>query len=118
MEESDIDEWFSEEKERLEERFYAALNASKSTEKAKDNAKKRFDKDYRALIATLQKKQLDLYERKRRVAAIHAPIDKAMARMRLASMRVTQWSAAKKEAVKKWFFDKKVRRILRDKSDL
>jgi hypothetical protein len=112
MEEQELDEWFNEQKERLEERFYA------EAEKDVAKAKARFDKDYQLLIRQFQQKQGALYDQKARAARLHKPVDRMRERWRLTISEVRQWIAAKRLAVKKWRFDRKIRRILKDKSDL
>lgn len=112
MEEPEIDEWFSEEKERLEERFYA--EAQKDVAKAKE----RFDHDYRKLILNFQAKQEQSYDAAKRKAALQKPLARFKERRRLAAEAVRQWWQQRTLALKKWWFDRKVRRIIKDKSDL
>ena len=118
MDEAEIDERFSAQKENLEERFYAVLNDQKASEAKRQKAKERFEKDYRALIEDLQKQQYALYLRQKRAVAMRAPFLRITEHMSLWRASCKQWFTSRKQAVKKWFFDRKVRRILRDKSDL
>lgn len=112
MEESELDEWFNEEKEKLEERFY--LEAEKDVYKAKDH----FDKDYQTLIKLFQQKHDKLYDQQVRAAKMRKPIERFQAKIELKKMLTKQWINEKKLAVKKWIFDQKIKRILKDKSDL
>jgi hypothetical protein len=110
VEESELDEWFGEQKERLEEEFYASKDQVK--------AKERFDHKYRKLITDYQHKQLSIYEGKMRAARLKAPFVKLAERKKMILGRIGLWFTMRKQAVKKWFFDQKVKRILKDKSDL
>jgi hypothetical protein len=110
MEESELDDWFNEQKEQLEEKFYASKDPVK--------AKQEFDSAYKKLILNFQKKQEAIYDHKRRIAALQAPIARQREHMRLFFSRIGDWFSARRQAMKKWMFDQKIKRILKDKSDL
>jgi hypothetical protein len=110
MEDSEVDDWFNEQKEKLEEKFYASKDQVK--------AKEEFDVAYRKLILGLQQKQEAIYEHKMRMAAMQAPIGRIRDKTKLFFASIGVWFTLKKQAVKKWFFDQKIKRILKDKSDL
>jgi hypothetical protein len=114
MEESELEEWFSESREKLEERYFAAVTAGKDTEKAKLE----FDKGYRSLIAGFQERQAQLYEHKLRAAALKAPFARVRDRVRLFFKRIGDRWRNRGHPIRKWLFERKIRRILRDKSDL
>jgi ppGpp synthetase/RelA/SpoT-type nucleotidyltranferase len=112
MEESELDEWFTQERERLEERFYAqALKDSVA-------AKERFDRDYKALITTFQHKQAQIYDAQMRSEHIHAPIARVRERVRRFLHPIKKIPRRIKRRITTWFFERKMRRILKDKSDL
>jgi bisphosphoglycerate-dependent phosphoglycerate mutase len=113
MEESELDEWFNEQREKLEEKVYADING-----KNPQRAKEEFDKRYRALIAEFQKKQAQIYESKERSARMQKPIAAVKLNLGLAWQACTGPFRRMKPAIKKWFFERKIRKILRDKSDL
>ena len=113
MEDSELDDWFTEEREKLEEKVYLGLQG-KNPIKAKED----FDKQYRALILEFQKKEQQIFDSRERNAKIQAPIRHAKERMSLFFKKIQSWLAAQKLAIKKWFFDRKIRKIVRDKSDL
>jgi len=49
---------------------------------------------------------------------MQAPITRIKEQWAHLLRKITDWFRAQKLAVKKWFFDRKIRRIVRDKSDL
>jgi hypothetical protein len=114
MDDAELDDWFTEEREKLEERFLYAVQENKGPERAKVA----FERKYRSLIAKYQREQQAIYDHKRRSEAIQAPITKWKARIAEKQDDLGLWWAARKTAVRKWFFDRKVRRILKDKRDL
>ena len=117
MEETELEEWFVREKEKLEERFSTVLRTEKDDKKI-NRAKEHFDSKYRALIHKYQNKQNSMYTQQRRAAAMQAPIARIREHTQTFFKRIKDWKEQKKQAVKKWRFDRKVRRILKDKSDL
>jgi hypothetical protein len=114
MEEAELEEWFNTQKEKLESEVYAALQANKETEKAKVL----FDKKYRALIAELQRRENAIYQKGLRSERIRAPIQKFQARWESITQPIKAWPKAQKMRFKKWRFERKIRKILQDKSDL
>jgi len=114
MDEAELEDWFVEERGKLEEKFLAALQVHKKP----DAAKIEFDKRYRALIAKYQHEQQAIYERKRTVESIRTPIAKMRARITDMHERITAWFARRKTAIRTWFFERKIQRILRDKRDM
>jgi CRISPR/Cas system CMR subunit Cmr6 (Cas7 group RAMP superfamily) len=112
MEESEVDDWFNEQKEMLEERF--AAESQKDLYKAKD----RFDKDYKRLLLEFQKRHGKVYDQKLRQARMQKPIARFRERKRLLVESTDLWFTERKLAIKKWFFDQRVKRILKDKRDL
>jgi hypothetical protein len=118
MEESEIDDWFNEQKEKLEEKVYLIMNAQPRNEAKMAKAKEQFDKEYRALILQLQQKHEKLYDQKLRSAKLKAPFVRLSERWSLFLVQVKRWFTEKHLAIKKWLFDRKIKRILRDKSNL
>jgi len=114
MEEQELDEWFTEQREKLEARFYAVLNENKESTKEKE----RFEKDYQELILEFQKRQMALYAQQKRLAALQAPMARWSSQHALLQTQLENWWAGRKAAYKKWRFDRKIRRILKDKRDL
>jgi hypothetical protein len=112
MEESEIDEWFTAQKEKLEERFFATF------QKNAEQAKLEFDVAYKKLILEFQKRHNDLYSKQLRDAKMRAPIERLKEGVRLRKEAVRTWYKEKVMAFKKWRFDKKIKKILQDKSDL
>lgn len=112
MEESELDEWFNEQKELLEERFYQ--RAAKDSLKAKEE----FDVAYKKLIVNFQQSQQDIYAKQKRNAALQKPIARARERINLFFTSISMWFSVKRESVKRWFFEQKIKRILKDKRDL
>jgi hypothetical protein len=109
MEESELDDWFNEQKEMLEERFYAEAQKDVAAAKA------HFDKDYKKLIREFQEKQVKIYEHKERAARLQKPIARSRELMRLRTQAVKQWWRQMRLDVKKWRFDRKIRRILKQR---
>jgi hypothetical protein len=114
MEEGELEEWFNSQKERLEAEVYAALQANKETEKAK----LLFDKKYRALILELQKRENTIYEQKVRAEKRRVPIQKMQTRWQEFVTPIKAKPRELRMAMKKWLFERKIKKILRDKSDL
>jgi hypothetical protein len=110
--ETEIDDWFDEEKERLEERFHTEFMRNP------ERAKSRFDREYRALIIALQKKHIALYEHQLRMAKLKKPFTRMKMEVHARLDLVPPWWDARVLAVKKWWFDRKFKRILRDKHNL
>lgn len=113
MDDAELDEWFNEEREKLETVLFEALLNNKNAEQARLV----FDKKYRKLIAQLQKKQDQNYDHARRMVKIQKPIDKIKAIFENTTTTISIWWTKVREAVRRWFFERKIKRILRDKSD-
>ncbi len=116
MDDMELDDWFNEEREKLETVLLEALQNNKQSDNA-DNARKIFDKKYKKLIVSFQKQQEQSYTKKRRLEQMQKPIDKMRAKYENISSAVSAWWTKRKEAVRRWFFERKIKRILRDKSD-
>lgn len=114
MEETELDEWFTAARERLEENYFVAISAGKDSEKAKAV----FDKNYKTLITGLQTRQEHIYESRRRSAALKAPFARFSANIKLQLKRLSDRWDNRSHPFRKWRFERKVRRILKDKSDL
>jgi hypothetical protein len=113
-EEAELEEWFTERREQLEESLLTSLQEGHDSERAKA----RFDRAYRAAIAGYQRQQQRIYERRRREAAARHPIARIRERVALLQERMAAAWERRKSAVRQWFFERKIRRILRDKNDL
>ena len=113
MEESELDEWFNEQKELLEERVAAGLQGKDPV-----RAKHEFDAKYKALIVEFQKRQEQIYESKERSIRLQKPVARAKERFATLIKRIADDYKNRKLIIKKWFFDRKIRRIVRDKRDL
>lgn len=109
MDDAELDDWFGQEKDRLEDRFYAEKDTTK--------AKEQFDRDYRKLLAAYQRKQEDIYAHQRRHAALQKPIRRWKEAWHLRVAMARGWFEERKLAVRKWLFDRKIKRILQDRSN-
>ncbi len=114
MDELELDEWFNETRDELEAKFFSELQNNKDPEKAR----LRFDKQYSALIKQFQKKQESMYENKKRMKKIQAPWIKFKDNINELIDTISSWFTKLKDSIRKWFFERKIKRILRDKSDL
>ena len=107
MDEAELEDWYAQAREKLEEQAMAAL------QKGDARAQQRFDAEYRKLILDYQRRQQAIYAGEKRSERIQKPI----ARMRNAiadwSRRPGIWASAQRKRFQKWWFDRKVRRLLR-----
>ncbi len=109
MDEMELDDWFGEEREKLETTYMAG--AEKRAEPEKLRAA--FDKAFKELVAHYQKKQEQIYAAQRRQAAIQKPIARFKENRDLA-IRVMkdEWTLLVAR-IKTWFFHQKIKRILK-----
>ena len=117
MDETEIDEWFALERERLEEDFTEAL-LSTNDDRRIERAKKRFDRDYGKLITTYQDKQRALLLQTQRIIALRVPLARVRAWWHMKKQESKTWFTRQSAVLRKWRFERKIRRILKDKSDL
>ena len=114
VEETELDEGFAEARERLERGYFAAVTQGKDP----DKVKLVFDREYKSLIVELQKRQAQLYESRRRNAALKAPFARYASGLKLVFKRLSDKWDNRGHPIKKWRFERKIKRILKDKSDL
>jgi|GEM_PF-1745124 len=117
VEESIIEDWFTQEKEKLEEEYLNVLHSVHDDDTLK-KAHRRFEKRYCKLIAEYQHRLQKFDNQVRRKNAIATPIARWRAKWNAARTQTSDWIARKREEFRKWRFDKKVRKILKDKRDL
>jgi hypothetical protein len=114
VEDGELDEWFVEERNKLEEEYYNAAKARKDSEKIRA----RFDKKYKALIAKLQHEQNKNYDHARRNAALLGPFRRVRAWMKLTIKQLEERWKNRGHPVRRWLFERKIKRIIKDKSNL
>ena len=114
MDELELDEWFNERRDELESEFINSLQKSKDHEKARVQ----FDKKYSNLIKEFQEKQKSMYDNKKRIHDIQAPWIKFKLWFVNLFEKIGLLYDKIKESIRKWFFERKIKKILRDKSDL
>lgn len=101
MDEQELDDWFRQQRSRLEERFSAHRDTA------------RFDRDYRRLLATYQRRQEAIYARSQRRAAREKRIGQWKERWQGCFESLRQAVASRKARLKAWLFNQRIRRILR-----
>jgi len=106
MDEQELEEWFHEQKEALEEAFQKAVQEHLNDP---EHVKASYDTKYRKLIATYQKKEEQLYVHEQRMAAINKPATRFFTWMRETRQRPGRWFRKQKKTIGKWLFDIKFR---------
>ncbi len=114
MDLQELEDWFSQEKERLEKQaFKSFMNSSDWTK-----PKKHFDKEYKKLIREYQKQQAVIYRNEKINTAVHKPIKKYHDWKTNQIIKIKQWKERKILAIKKWAFDRKIKKILEEERTL
>jgi len=108
MDESELDEWFNEQRDQLEKKFY------KLALEKQDWAplQKEFDENYKRLIKVYQERQQKIYEQQRRTEKHRVPLRKYRAWKAERVSKFERWKKKTKAAWKKWLFDRKIKKIL------
>lgn len=110
MDELELEDWYAQEREKLEEVVMKALQDNKHP----DAAEVTFNKKYRALIKTYQEKQQTLFNKEQRSKKIAKPIARIREQITLIQQTPGFWFQRKKKEYQKWRFDRKVKRILKE----
>jgi len=111
MDDQELDDWFGEEREKLETTYMTG--AEKRVEPEKLRAA--FDKGFKDLVAQYQKKQAQIYATQRRQAAIQKPIHRFKENRDLAIRAIKDEWTLFIAHIKAWFFHQKIKRILRQR---
>lgn len=111
MDEQELDDWFGEEREKLETTYYESAQAGKDLEKLRVT----FDTNLRKLLAQYQTKQSQLYDQERRRAALAKPIARYHAFVDERKQRIDEWWTGLVTGVRAWFFHQKIKRILKSR---
>jgi anti-sigma-K factor RskA len=110
MEEAELEDWFSSRRDALEEEFLTVLNAQGADAQ---EGEKRFDAQYRALIAQYQRRSQQIAAGAQRTERMQRPWRAIRARIDERIHAAKEWTARQKIALRKRLFDRKVRRLLR-----
>jgi hypothetical protein len=110
MDEQDLDEWFNERKNQLERKIYKELDKAKD----KKPIVAKFDRQYKALLRQFQSKQAGLYAQQLRREKINKPIKQIEEKWKDIQLTVINKYKVIKAKIKKYFFDKKIKKILKN----
>ena len=109
VDEQEVEEWYDEERERLETAYYDGALASLDA----DQLKAAFDHGLRQLLTDYQRRQEKLASEQRRRAALQKPIARARAWMEERRRGWNAWWARRATIARTWLFHQRIKRILR-----
>jgi hypothetical protein len=109
IDESEIEDWFEEEKSKLNKTLYDASYAKKDVEKAK----KKYDEQFAKLLKRYNKEHKNLTKRIERKRKFQKPFKDVKAWWKHYKKKTSKKWKARHEKFKKWRFDREYDRLMK-----